>query len=250
MKKHKWIKKLSRAVLRLSVRRHMRHIEPSAICSLDDDVAPNEFLLQLGLQAAAYASQNKLTSLAAQHASRGGEGYHVFPGEHYRLLHALVSILQPARIVEIGTFTGMSAAAMREAMPAQSVLTTYDVVAWNQFNSHLTQADFDSGKIVQHLADLSDADQFSAHALRLQEAQLIFCDAPKDGYFEEKFLAMLSRLKPAGRCVLVLDDIRLLTMIDVWRAIASPKLDITSFGHFSGTGLVDITQGLVFRAQP
>jgi hypothetical protein len=36
-------------------------------------------------------------------------------------------------------------------------------------------------------------------------------------------------------------------MIDLWRSIESPKLDITSFGHFSGSGLVDISKGLLLR---
>ena len=35
------------------------------------------------------------------------------------------------------------------------------------------------------------------------------------------------------------DDIRLLNMIEQWRALPRPKLDLTSFGHWSGTGLVD-----------
>ncbi len=32
-------------------------------------------------------------------------------------------------------------------------------------------------------------------------------------------------------------------MIDIWRSIKSPKLDATSFSHWSGTGIVDISKG-------
>jgi len=35
-------------------------------------------------------------------------------------------------------------------------------------------------------------------------------------------------------------------MIDFWRSIRSPKFDATSFGHFSGTGVVDISNGFEF----
>jgi hypothetical protein len=35
------------------------------------------------------------------------------------------------------------------------------------------------------------------------------------------------------------DDIRFWNMLRIWRNVAAPKLDITSFGHWSGTGLVD-----------
>jgi hypothetical protein len=37
------------------------------------------------------------------------------------------------------------------------------------------------------------------------------------------------------------DDIRLWNMLRTWRTINRPKLDLTSFGHWSGTGLVDWT---------
>jgi hypothetical protein len=35
------------------------------------------------------------------------------------------------------------------------------------------------------------------------------------------------------------DDIRLMNLLSIWRGIQRPKMDITSFGHWSGTGLVD-----------
>jgi hypothetical protein len=35
------------------------------------------------------------------------------------------------------------------------------------------------------------------------------------------------------------DDTRVLNMIEIWRRLNRPKLDLTSFGHWSGTGLVD-----------
>jgi hypothetical protein len=37
-------------------------------------------------------------------------------------------------------------------------------------------------------------------------------------------------------------------MVNLWRRIDSPKIDLTSFGHWSGTGLVDISNGLSLRA--
>ena len=33
-------------------------------------------------------------------------------------------------------------------------------------------------------------------------------------------------------------------MTSLWRSINSPKIDATSFGHWSGTGIVDIKDGL------
>ena len=33
-------------------------------------------------------------------------------------------------------------------------------------------------------------------------------------------------------------------MIKLWRSIKSPKFDLTSFGHASGTGIVDISSNI------
>ena len=72
-----------------------------------------------------------------------------------------------------------------------------------------------------------------------QSADIVFVDGPKDGMSEYKFLQNLNVLDGAAQPLLIFDDTRLLNMVDVWRKINRPKLDITSFGHWSGTGLVD-----------
>jgi hypothetical protein len=47
--------------------------------------------------------------------------------------------------------------------------------------------------------------------------------------------------------LLIVDDIQFVNMIDFWRSISSPKLDVSSFGHWSGTGIVDISEVLKLR---
>jgi len=42
--------------------------------------------------------------------------------------------------------------------------------------------------------------------------------------------------------LIIMDDIRVWNMLAIWRRIDRPKLDLTSFGHWTGTGLVDWTQ--------
>ena len=173
--------------------------------------------------------------------------YNVYPGNHYRLLYVLARNLATRRIIEIGTFTGMSSACMLRGMPSGCKLTTFDLVPWRKFRSHLDEESFAQGRITQVLADLSNPDVFDNYLDLFSQSELIFCDAPKDGVFEPKFLANLTRVKFTSPCLLLLDDIRLLNMIGVWRAVKSPKLDLTSFGHWAGTGLVDITEGLQFQ---
>ena len=71
-------------------------------------------------------------------------------------------------------------------------------------------------------------------------------DAPKDGIFEYKMSDQLAKLENKKGRLLVIDDIRFVNMIDFWRQISSPKLDATGFGHWSGTGLVDLSDGFSF----
>ena len=53
---------------------------------------------------------------------------HVWPGEHYKLLSALVEELQSTKIQEIGTFTELSALAMIPVLPQYSKLITSDLI--------------------------------------------------------------------------------------------------------------------------
>ena len=79
---------------------------------------------------------------------------------------------------------------------------------------------------------------FDAERDRLIDADLLFIDGPKDGRFEQDLLPRLLELDLRRPQLWVLDDIRVMTMIGLWRQLPPPKLDVTSFGHFSGTGLV------------
>jgi hypothetical protein len=67
----------------------------------------------------------------------------------------------------------------------------------------------------------------------------LFVDAPKDGVFEPAFIKNLAEMKTKKELLVIFDDIRVLNMLLPWRSIKRPKFDLISFGHWSGTGLVD-----------
>ena len=77
----------------------------------------------------------------------------------------------------------------------------------------------------------------------IKAADIIFVDGPKDGRFEQVFLDRLAELHLPKCPLLILDDIRLWNMLAIWRDIRRPKLDLTSFGHWSGTGIVEWSGG-------
>jgi len=218
----------------------VRQFLPSYLLSLDDETAiPSQNLVDLSLLAAHKASQIDLQSIAERFPADTAKYINVWPGEHYRLLAALVDILKPAHVIEIGTATGASALCMKEYLPANGKITTYDIIPWNQYpGSGLVDTDFDQ-QLEQKIADLSDPAQSSAALPVLQQADLIFVDAAKDNVMEEKFCQLFDSIQFNKPPLIIFADIRLLSMLKIWRAIRHAKIDMTSFGHWSGTGLVE-----------
>ena len=216
-----------------------RHAEPSALFSADDENPPSERLLDLGLDAIARARTVTLQDLT-ERMSAPPYYAEVWPGEHYRLLTGIVQAMQPRNVVEIGTATGLSALALMRGLPAEGRLATFDVYPWDEDPyTVLRKDDFADGRLVQHLDDLSTAEGLRAHRELLSEADLIFVDAAKDGRQERRFLANFDEVDFRRPPVIVFDDVRLWNMLVIWREIERPKLDLTSFGHWTGTGLVD-----------
>lgn len=202
---------------------------------------PNDRLIDLALSAAQIARTVNHDDIAAKMI----ETPHwptIWPGEHYKLLSALVSILKPQLVVEIGTATGYSALSMKKFLPPGGKIVSFDIVPWHSFpKCILTQPDFEDGKLVQIIGDLTDENVFASHAPLLSGASLIFIDAAKDGVQERLFIKNFATLTFTTSPIFVFDDIRLMNMIGIWNDIKQPKFDVTSLGHWAGTGLVDWT---------
>jgi predicted O-methyltransferase YrrM len=145
----------------------------------------------------------------------------------------LVEVTHATRAIEVGTFTGMGTLSLAHAA---AHVQTYDLIAWNQFDNTLLRAGDFENSIEQRLGDLADAAFFDGEVAALRSAGVIFIDGPKDGVFEPAFISRLLPVLRGGQ-ILVFDDIRKLEMLSVWRDLPLPKLDVTSLGHWSGTGL-------------
>jgi predicted O-methyltransferase YrrM len=228
----------------LAVKSRVRHQFLTYAYSQEDQ-APNQTLVSLALAAIERAFEEKVDTSGCNPQASDFQHFNEYPGEHYRLLRALTSCLNPRTAVEIGTFTGMGTTSIHQGLSEQSEIATFDIVKWDTLETHLSLDIFNSSRLTQYLSDLSIKENFIQFKPLLSKADLIFCDGPKNGKFELAFLSLLKTLPASqGTRVLVLDDIHFPNMIDLWRSIRSPKLDITSFGHFSGTGLVDLSKGL------
>lgn len=171
----------------------------------------------------------------------------ICPGEHYLLLRAICDVVGPSRVVEIGTASGGSAAVMLTSRRVDRI-DTYDVEPWDRSSwgrSLLRVEDFGE-RLEQHVVDLGDAAAFDAHVNRLARADLVFADGPKDGVFEQRFLPKLLTVLEGGAgdrpALVVLDDIRVRPMQELWRDVTLPKMDFVTLGHFSGTGVILVSR--------
>jgi predicted O-methyltransferase YrrM len=213
-----------------------RHVIPSYAISADDDGGrPTSELLDLALAAIDQARRADLAEIAARDPDIG-RFISVWPGEHYRLLSGLVMARRPSLVVEIGTATGASALCLKLHLPAGGRLVTFDIVPWRSYKGSILR----DGEVEQIVTDLSLNEAFAVHRGLLESAELLFIDGPKDGRTEYRLWRMLDGLKFKPGAVAVFDDIRFPNMIPLWRSIVHPKLDMTSFGHWSGTGLVSL----------
>jgi len=199
---------------------------------------PGEWLLSSGLSFAKDALSIDLSDIASR--VKGGVNYlDIYPGEHYKLLASIIKNIQPAIVVEVGTHLGYSALCMKKFMPDNGRIITFDVIPWNGFeDTILAETDFDA-KLEQCTDDLTKWEDVVKHRNMLENADVVFLDALKDGKQEYLFLENFSKLSFKKKCLFIFDDIRLWNMLDIWYNLDKPKLDMTSFGHWSGTGLVE-----------
>ena len=201
---------------------------------------PSNYLIDLALRAAQEAWHTELADLSRRIDAASNDFTRIWPGEHYRLLAALVKLLQPERVLEVGTFRGLSALALKKFLPLAGKIVTFDVVPWDSLlDTCLWPEDFEDDRLRQQIGDLSDPAIFELHRSLIQQTGLLFVDGPKDGIFERKLLQQLETVNFHKPLLVVMDDIRFWNMLAIWQEIARPKIDLTSFGHWSGTGLVE-----------
>jgi hypothetical protein len=173
-------------------------------------------------------------------ASKEPHWFDTWPGEHYRLLAALVRTLNPKTVIEIGTFTGMGTLALAQELQPSGTLTTFDLLAWNSFaDTWLAPSDFAGRPRAAGAARHLHAGRHRAASRAVRVGRPDLCRWAQGRRTEANILANLGTLNLSRDVVIVFDDIRVVNMIDIWRRIGRPKMDLTSFGHWSGTGLID-----------
>jgi predicted O-methyltransferase YrrM len=148
--------------------------------------------------------------------------FHIESGkEHYRLLMYVSTLYNNETIFDVGTNKCMSALAL--SYNKSNKVKTYDIVKLLPENPNVDNIEYILGD--------------STKDLDLEKCPVIFLDVDHDGIYEDIFYDHLKSINWKG--ILILDDIHLNEpMIKFWSRIEEKKYDITTIGHWSGTGLV------------
>ena len=217
----------------------VRHALPSYLLSLDDENSkPNARLIDISLLAAYKANSINLDGIKRRFDKDSAIFLDVWPGEHFRLLAALVEILQPQQLIEIGTTNGASTLTMKHFLPESGKITCFCDSPWENYpGTGMIENDFND-QLEHRQVDLSNPLEAEQHHQTIEQADMIFINTLKNNALEKGLFKLLDVLNFSKPVVIVIDDIRIMPMLKIWRNISQPKLDMTSFGHWTGTGIL------------
>lgn len=151
------------------------------------------------------------------------------PNRYYQWLACLARILKPRQVVELGAAAGISTIMIASELPKDSKFYSVDIdptIAWKWMNKDYPQ-------VVKILGDDLDMDIWKG--VDLSKTDLWFIDSL---HIYEQIKDELTSYKPYFKkgTVVVLDDIHLPDMGNIWKEIKYDKCDNTIPCHYSGFG--------------
>lgn len=143
-------------------------------------------------------------------------------GEHYMLLSHMSQQYNHTTIFDIGSFKGFSAVAL-STNPTNKIVS-YDIGYFLDIQNRPENVEYRIGN-------------FFTEPDILQAPLIMFDVDPHDGKIEVEFFEWLTKNNYKGK--VILDDIHLNPeMRNFWKNIKQERIDLTEFGHWSGTGMV------------
>ena len=152
------------------------------------------------------------------------------PNLYYQWLACLVRLLKPKQIVELGAASGISTLMMASEMLPDSKLYSVDIdptIAWKWMKKDYPQVE----KILGD--DLNMA--IWPGYVDLGKTDLWFIDSLHTKTQLTKELEMYKPYFKRG-AIVVLDDVRLPGLDEVWESLKYDKCETTEFNHYSGFG--------------
>jgi hypothetical protein len=147
--------------------------------------------------------------------------------EHYRLLSYISSLYDDSILIDIGTYQGFSALAL--GYNQSNKVLSYDIIGNESVNI-----------LKDH--DICDNIKFKIENILnnfniVHSSPFIILDTAHDGDFENIFINKLTEEKWSG--ILLIDDIlEYPALFKIWNSTKLEKYELTSKGHWSGTGAI------------
>jgi predicted O-methyltransferase YrrM len=166
------------------------------------------------------------------------QGYLNDPKIYYRWLIVAVKLLKPARILELGSFTGVSTLCFLQELDNSSELISVDIEKDLRFVPGEALSDPRLRLVFGNDLDLSIYRDVIPNNI-----DFLFMDTDHSyQQISREWLIYQYLLKDGA--IVVMDDIRLNDMYKFWEELPYEKLEITDDAHWSGFGV------FVFSAMP
>ena len=163
---------------------------------------------------------------------------------HYCFLTSSAIALNAKIVIDIGTASGCSSVAFLIAENVEHVYSfdkfpldlNRQWVSEPSFSRISTFLSANQSRWTQYVADLTIKSTFDEYKNILAQADIILIDINHSGTSESLLLQYLGPIIKK-ECLVIWDDIRISSMKVFWDTLSSPKLDVGSLGHNSGTGI-------------
>ena len=163
--------------------------------------------------------------------------------QEYRLYSYLTTFFNNIVILDIGTLDGRSAIALSHNTNNQVI--SYDIHNYINNNNHII---YDKKNIKFNIKNVFD----DLNEDFIKNVKIVMIDIDHYETIETLILNKLKELKFSG--LVILDDITKHPepivnecMNRLWNSIQDKKYDFTSYGHWSGTGVVVINDDITFN---
>jgi len=151
---------------------------------------------------------------------------------YYVLLNAVVRVLAPRKVLELGTSAGISALFMLLGLGRDATITTVDIASFKP----AVLADLRDERLQVVVGD--DLNPQTLESVDLTDLDLLFVDTE---HSPRQVQAELDRFGPlfSPRGLAIVDDISLNgEMVGWWEGLACPKISTGPTYHWSGIGLI------------
>jgi predicted O-methyltransferase YrrM len=163
--------------------------------------------------------------------------------EPYRLLSYLSSLFSDSHLIDIGTSNGSSAIALSKNKTNQ--ILSFDINDRCQTSFLQNQNQFEKMPSFKNI-DFIVTENFIKYLGIFLNSPFIYLDIAHDGVWENILLELLIKNNYKG--IMVMDDIyEFPEMKKIWDNLFFNKIDLTKYGHWSGTGLIDFSGQIQFE---